>query len=134
MFNIFQYYKNLFWQIINVLAKEYDISLSNDNYEKFIIEPSKEDIHGDFACNIAMVMIKNFNHINNINQPKKLALAIIEKLVKTPNFNHNFIKIEVAGAGFINIYASYNLLYQVIIALQPDFYNQNFDLFLYLHR
>jgi arginyl-tRNA synthetase len=127
MFNIFQYYKNLFWQIINVLAKEYDISLSNDNYEKFIIEPSKEDIHGDFACNIAMVMIKNFNHINNINQPKKLALAIIEKLENTPNFNHNFIKIEVAGAGFINIYASYNLLYQVIIALQPDFYNQNFD-------
>ncbi|MFK5970400.1 MAG: arginine--tRNA ligase [Candidatus Marithrix sp.] len=60
------------------------------------LERTRDTKHGDFACNIAMILAKKLH-----KNPRDIANSIVEKL---PNNNDFIAKIEIAGPGFINIF------------------------------
>jgi arginyl-tRNA synthetase len=62
-----------------------------------LIERPKQAAHGDYACNLAMQLAKPLR-----KSPRDIANALIAALPKT-----DFIdKVEIAGAGFINVFIS----------------------------
>ena len=61
----------------------------------FVIERARSREHGDFACNIAMLLAKPARA-----KPRELA----EKLVAALPANALVEKVEIAGPGFINFY------------------------------
>ena len=63
----------------------------------FVIERARSREHGDFACNVAMLLAK----LARAN-PRELA----EKLVAALPANALVEKVEIAGPGFINFYLS----------------------------
>ncbi|MEG2669268.1 MAG: arginine--tRNA ligase [Oscillospiraceae bacterium] len=72
-------------------------------------EVPKDTTHGDFACNIAMVLAKTFSMA-----PRKIAEAIVSNLPKCEDIE----KVEIAGAGFINFYLTNNWLYSTLEAIE----------------
>ncbi|MBM3590048.1 MAG: arginine--tRNA ligase [Alphaproteobacteria bacterium] len=108
MLNIYQIFREEFSKIIKEIYQQQKINnrflheeLELDN---FTVEPTKDPSHGDLACNIAMVFCKKFQ-----SNPRDLAQKIITK------FNHPEVKkIEIAGAGFINIFLHNNIYYEVL--------------------
>jgi len=69
------------------------------------VERTKDPQHGDFACNIAMLLAKSARMA-----PRKLAEQIITHLPPS-----EFItKIEIAGPGFINLFLSPQAYHTVI--------------------
>lgn len=73
------------------------------------LEIPKEKSHGDFACNLAMLLAKPFRM-----PPRKIG-EIIEKHIAKDGI---ILKTEVAGAGFINFYLSANWLYPVMKCIE----------------
>ncbi len=73
------------------------------------LEVPKDKQHGDFACNIAMLLAKALRM-----PPRKIAEAIAEEIEAGGEIE----KIEVAGAGFINFYLSNARLYEVLRAIE----------------
>ena len=69
------------------------------------LEIPKDKQHGDFACNIAMLLAKQLRM-----PPRKIAEAIVANIADDSEFE----KVEVAGAGFINFYLSDSRLYGVL--------------------
>lgn len=69
--------------------------LPNDWINNSQINRTKEQIHGDFASNLAMVAAKTAK-----TNPRQLAEKIVKLLPENPNIK----KVEVAGAGFINFF------------------------------
>ncbi len=117
MINIFEKYKEIFCEALTLIAQENKIEISLINFANFIVEPAKEKSHGSFACNAAMAFSKSFSSIENLNNPRKLAGEIIKKIEqnKSDNFHLKSIeKLEIAGAGFINIFVKNEVFYQII--------------------
>ena len=81
------------------------ISDSINVAEKIQLEVPKDEQHGDFACNIAMLLAKELRM-----PPRKIAEAIAENI----EVGGEIERVEVAGAGFINFYLSNQRLYDVI--------------------
>ncbi|MBQ2932098.1 MAG: arginine--tRNA ligase [Clostridia bacterium] len=75
------------------------------------LEVPKDKQHGDFACNIAMLLAKELKM-----PPRKIAEAIVGEIPACDDIQ----KVEVAGAGFINFYLSDNRLYEVIRAIETE--------------
>ena len=61
------------------------------------VERTRDKNHGDFACNIAMVLAKPAGH-----KPRELAEAIVDALPEDPAIE----RVEIAGPGFINFFQS----------------------------
>ena len=72
----------------------------------FVIEVPRDEGHGDFASNVAMLMAKQARMA-----PRKIAEIISEQIDK--NQMPELDKIEVAGAGFINFFLNQSWLYQL---------------------
>ena len=85
--------------------------------EMIKLEVPKDKQHGDFACNIAMVLAKALK-----SAPRAIAEAIVS-LIPTGG---DIEKIEVAGAGFINFHLSSNWLYETMnqIEVQGENYGR----------
>jgi arginyl-tRNA synthetase len=113
MINIFYNLKQLFFNIILEIATQNNISIKDEDFNNFNIEPSKEKSHGDLATNIAMVFSKNFTTIKDLSSPQKLALAIIKEACRD-NSSLEIKKLEIAGPGFINIFLHNQAIYQII--------------------
>lgn len=81
------------------------------------LEEPKDKTHGDFACNIAMLLAKPMRR-----SPGVIANAVVANMEKTEDIE----KVEVAGAGFINFYLNSSWLYEVIqqVELQGDDYGR----------
>ncbi|MGE5416792.1 MAG: arginine--tRNA ligase [Acidobacteriota bacterium] len=82
----------------------------------FVVEVPREQNHGDFATNAAMLMAKEARMA-----PRKIAELIQTNLVIDPSIVD---RIEIAGAGFINFHLNPNWLFQVpkiIIDMGEDF-------------
>lgn len=75
------------------------------------LEVPKDKQHGDFACNVAMLLAKELRMA-----PRKIAEAIAAEIPKSGDIE----KVEVAGAGFINFYLSNNRLYEVIRGIEAE--------------
>ncbi len=73
------------------------------------LEIPKDKQHGDFACNIAMMLAKPLK-----SAPRKIAEGIVANLSKSDDI----LKVEIAGAGFINFYLTNNYLYSVLSAIE----------------
>ncbi len=61
---------------------------------RIVVEPPREESHGDLATNAAMVLSKEVG-----KKPRELAILIAQKLLQLPHVT----KAEIAGPGFINI-------------------------------
>lgn len=82
--------------------------LSGENVDitgKVKLEVPKDKSHGDFACNLAMMLAKPLRCA-----PRAIAEAIVSHLGE----DEDIAKAEVAGAGFINFYLTPNWLYRVM--------------------
>ena len=81
----------------------------------FVIERTKNRDHGDYACNLAMLLAKPCGR-----KPRELAEAIKASLPKSQHVE----KVEIAGPGFINFTLNQNCRLGVIrrIAEQGDRY------------
>ena len=110
MLNIFQIYRLEFNRIINQIATQHNIILNPQDTHYYTVEPIKDNQRGDIACNIAMVMCKKFQL-----RPQDLAQIIID------NFDKNKVqKIEIAGAGFINIFLENKIFYEVLQTINTN--------------
>ena len=70
-----------------------------------LIERPKNAAHGDYACNLAMQLAKPLR-----KPPRELANALIAALPQT-----DFIeKVEIAGAGFINVFIAASAKQQAV--------------------
>jgi arginyl-tRNA synthetase len=78
-------------QVITDTLKELDIQPVD-----FVVEHPADVDHGDYSCNVAMVLAKQLG-----KNPRELASELVEKL--TGN-TEDIEKMEVAGPGFINFF------------------------------
>ena len=71
--------------------------LSELNYpsDKLNVQKTKNPIHGDYSCNIAMILCKELGE-----PPQNIAEKIITKIKQ--KYPKNFSSIEIANPGFIN--------------------------------
>ena len=84
--------------IENLLNKALDQLITDDLIETkpaLQITRTKDAAHGDFTCNIAMILAKQAG-----KPPRDIAQAIIDAL----DDNDSVVKIEIAGPGFINFF------------------------------
>lgn len=70
-----------------------------------ILERPKSAAHGDFSCNLAMILAKPLRQ-----NPRAIADQLIQALPK----NAQIEKVEVAGAGFINFYLAANTKHDIV--------------------
>ena len=70
------------------------------------LERTRDPVHGDFACNIAMRLAKAAKR-----KPRDIAEAIIQALPASPLV----AKAEVAGAGFINLFLARDVYVQELM-------------------
>jgi len=70
-------------------------AVAPESAAEILLERSKQAAHGDYACNLAMQLSKTLR-----KPPRDIARALIEALPPS-----NLVdKVEIAGAGFINVF------------------------------
>jgi arginyl-tRNA synthetase len=79
--------------------------ISKESITQPVIERARDAQHGDFACNIAMVLAKAAR-----TNPRELAAKVVEALPES----ELVAKVEIAGPGFINFYLSSNAYHAVV--------------------
>ena len=114
--NIFENIKNeiaaLVYSAYEKAVESGELAAADANIKEMIrLEVPKDKQHGDFACNIAMMLAKPLK-----TAPRKIAEAIIGNI---PD-NKNVEKTEVAGAGFINFYLTPSWLYKVMEVIESE--------------
>lgn len=72
---------------------------------------TKDASHGDFACNLAMMLAKPVG-----KNPRVVAQSLIDALPTSPHVN----KVEIAGPGFINFYLNANSTLSVIDSIHQQ--------------
>lgn len=112
MLNIFNHFKEEFFTVLQEISKKYNIELTQEDFRRFTVEPTKDKSHGDLACNIAMVLSRNFSQVEGLNNPRKLAQNILDNLN-----NKDIEKLEIAGPGFINISLKNQIFHQIVTDL-----------------
>ncbi|MCB1559664.1 MAG: arginine--tRNA ligase, partial [Xanthomonadales bacterium] len=70
-------------------------TVSYEGEPEFVIERTRSREHGDYACNVALLLAKKVGM-----NPRDLAQAIVDNLTES----HNLQAIEIAGPGFINFH------------------------------
>jgi arginyl-tRNA synthetase len=86
----------------------------------FVIEVPREKGHGDFACNVAMLLAREARMA-----PRKIAETIVTMI--DIESHERIDKIEVAGPGFINIFLNNSWLYEIpaLVTRLGDRYGYN---------
>ena len=72
---------------------------------RFQIDATKDQQHGDFATNIALMLSKPLKR-----KPKDIAAMIMKALPHSKNIK----KVEIAGPGFINFFLTNDTFYNVV--------------------
>lgn len=75
------------------------------------VNRTKDASHGDFACNLAMMLAKKVG-----KNPRELAQRLIDALPASAHIN----KVEIAGPGFINFYLNAGSTLSVIATIQQQ--------------
>lgn len=100
-------------KIVKALAKlGIDFDINN-----IVIERSKDQVHGDYASNIAMQLTRMLK-----KNPRAIAQDLIDNLEMD-----NIEKVEIAGPGFINFFMATNYLTLVMadVLRQQDNYGRS---------
>ena len=79
------------------------------------LEHPGEESHGDYSCNIAMVLAAKAE-----KNPRELATAIVTELEKDKELKKIVNKIEVAGPGFINFWLMSDYLISELELINTD--------------
>lgn len=84
----------------------------------FNIERTRDSNHGDYASNVAMVLVKQLK-----KPPRDIAMAIKDEMAETSHVS----QIEIAGPGFINFYLTDACRMQVVkrILQEQDNFGSN---------
>ena len=91
--------------ITELLARAAKDITKSQSCPDIILERSKNTQHGDFACNLAMLLAKPLRQ-----NPR----AIAESIVKALPPSEFVAKVEIAGAGFINFFLTTTAKQQVV--------------------
>lgn len=91
--NIFAEFQSRVLEVLKNLQAE-GVLPPDANFARIAVEPPREASHGDLATNAAMVLAKP----SGLN-PRELAERIAEQLEQDADVE----KVEIAGAGFINL-------------------------------
>jgi arginyl-tRNA synthetase len=91
--NVFSIYLGHVHEALNALVKEGALPAGLD-FARVVVEPPKDETHGDLATNAAMVLAKDAKL-----KPRDIAEKLAGKLRTAPHV----AKSEVAGPGFINL-------------------------------
>lgn len=86
-------------QALGYLKREGELSADVDMQVE--VEPTRDRSHGDYACNIAMRLAKPAGE-----KPRDLAAKIRDRLPASKRVE----KVEIAGPGFLNFFASAHFL------------------------
>jgi len=91
--------------------------IENDEGLSIQVEPTKDRSHGDYACNIAMMLAKSAGM-----NPRELAEKILNRLPASKRVK----EVQIAGPGFLNFFASGHYLKIVVreILANGDHYGQ----------
>ena len=95
--------QQLLTDAISIVQQKMNLSFSA--VDDIQIERTRDQTHGDFACNIAMVLAKQAN-----TNPRQLASSIVENLPDSEIID----RVEIAGPGFINFFLNKQSLLNVI--------------------
>ena len=92
--------KNELLQLLRTRLKSLEGSAlpASLDVELLQLERTRDASHGDFACNIALRLAKSLGR-----KPRELAAQIVAAIGEDPLIE----RIEIAGAGFINIFVSH---------------------------
>ncbi len=96
--NFKSHLSELFAQSLRAVAPEFaspEFSNAGETQIEVLIERPKLAAHGDYACNLAMLLAKPLR-----KSPRDIAQALIAALPKSDLIE----KLEIAGAGFINVF------------------------------
>ena len=85
--------QQLLLEAISIVQAKMDVTFSAIDDIK--IERTRDQSHGDYACNIAMVLAKQAK-----TNPRELAAALLGNLPESEIIEH----VEIAGPGFINFF------------------------------
>ncbi len=91
--NLFAQYADHVRAAVTEIAKEQKLDRVPD-LSRIVVEPPREEAHGDLAVNAAMVLSKDFGA-----KPRDLAQKIAVKLSALPDVE----QVDIAGPGFINV-------------------------------
>lgn len=86
-------------------------TLAENVAPKIIIERCRDANHGDFACNVAMLMAKQAGM-----PPVQLAQKIVALLPADPAV----LKVAIAGPGFINFFVDIVAQYQIVAQIHAQ--------------
>ncbi|MEQ1813262.1 MAG: arginine--tRNA ligase [Candidatus Nitrotoga sp.] len=100
--NLKNHLTDLFTQALQALAPEHAAQ------NIVVLERSKQTQHGDYACNLAMQLSKPMRR-----SPRDLAQALINALPPSTVID----KVEIAGAGFINVFIAAAAKQQIVSAV-----------------
>lgn len=94
--NIFELFHNRVTTILRSIVEAGRLPADID-LERFVVEPPRDETHGDLAINAAMVYAKEAKA--SFGNPRQLATEIAEAIAKLDGVE----RAEVAGPGFINV-------------------------------
>lgn len=97
-----QHIEELIQTALHALSESNQLTIETPRIQ---IDATKDKQHGDYACNIALMLAKLAGR-----KPRDVAEMIVQAL---PTSTH-IEKVEIAGPGFINFFLSKNALYSVI--------------------
>src|SRR5690625_3558596 len=95
-------------QSLRYLQREGRLSLPGGMEEKIRIEYARHRSHGHYACNIAMILAGLAGR-----PPREIAAMIAERLPESRRVE----KVEIAGPGFLNFFASDHHFRMVLLAV-----------------
>jgi len=95
--------EELIHQAIGYLKR--DETLPRDCEPEFQVDPPRDPAHGDYACNVALILAR---------QAKRKPLEIAEMILKRMPASKRVVRIEIAGPGFLNFHASEHHLRSVV--------------------
>lgn len=107
--------KNLVGQALSTFTQKHGLEIALPEIQ---IERTKDKTHGDFACNIAMMLAKPAKM-----NPRQIATEIVDSLPSA-----DFVtQAEIAGPGFINFFLSAEATQQVVkeILAKAEKYGQS---------
>lgn len=104
--NVFSIYLGHVHDALHALVKENTLPEGLD-FGRVVVEPPKDESHGDLATNAAMVLAKDAKL-----KPRDIAEKLVAKLKGVPHV----AKAEVAGPGFINLSLDNGVWFEVLQA------------------
>jgi len=100
-------------QLVNVAIQQLqtDATLPAELSFKLQVERTKDRQHGDFACNVALMLAKPARR-----KPRDIAEAIVAVL----GSSEQVAKVEIAGPGFINFFLTEDAYHAVVSQVQEQ--------------